>query len=40
VAVVQQRLLFPTANPGRYRLSDAELTRRLGALFLAILRNP
>ena len=40
LAVVQQRLLFPTAEPGRYRLSDSELTRRLGALFLAILRNP
>jgi len=40
LAVVQQRLLFPTAEPGRYRLSDAELTRRLGRLFLTMLRTP
>jgi len=40
IAVLQQRLMFPGHEPGRYRLSDAELTRRLGALVLAILRNP
>jgi len=40
LAVVQQRLLFPTVEPGRYRLSEAELTRRLGSLFLATLRTP
>jgi AcrR family transcriptional regulator len=40
LAVVQQRLLFPAAEPGRYRLSEAELVRRLGRLFLATLRNP
>lgn len=40
LAVVQQRLLFSETEPGRYRLSDAELTRRLGGLFLAVVRNP
>jgi AcrR family transcriptional regulator len=36
VAVLQQRLVFPTTEPGRYRLSDAELSRRLGDLFLGV----
>jgi len=36
VAVLQQRLLFPTTEPGRYRLSDAEISRRLGDLFLGM----
>ncbi len=40
LAVVQQRLLFPHTEPGRFRLSNAELTRRLGGLFLALVRNP
>jgi AcrR family transcriptional regulator len=40
VAVLQQRLMFPHTEPGRYRLSHAELTRRLGDLLLATLRNP
>jgi len=35
MAVLQQRLVFPTTEPGRYRLSDKELVRRLGDLFLA-----
>ena len=39
VAVLQQRLIFPTTEPGRYRLSDAELTRRLGDLFLGAVRK-
>jgi AcrR family transcriptional regulator len=39
VAVLQQRLIFPTTEPGRYRLSDAELTRRLGDLFLGAVRR-
>jgi len=38
VAVLQQRLIFPTTEPGRFRLSDKELTSRLGDLFLAIVR--
>jgi len=40
LAVVQQRLLFPHTEPGRFRFSDAELTRRLGSLFLAAVQNP
>jgi AcrR family transcriptional regulator len=35
MAVLQQRLLFPTTEPGRYRLTDKSLTARLIALFLA-----
>jgi AcrR family transcriptional regulator len=37
-AVLQQQLLFPTTNPGRFRFTDKELTRRLGDLFLALVR--
>jgi AcrR family transcriptional regulator len=35
MAVLQQRLVFPTTEPGRYRLTDKELTARLIDLFLA-----
>jgi AcrR family transcriptional regulator len=35
MALLQQRLLFPTTEPGRYRLTDRELTRRISDLFLA-----
>ena len=37
-AVLQQQLLFPTTDPGRFRFTDKELTRRLGDLFLALVR--
>lgn len=38
LAVLQQQLLFPTTEPGRFRFTDKELTRRLGDLFLALVR--
>jgi len=39
MAVLQQRLIFPTTEPGRYALTDKQLTRRLGDLFLAIVNR-
>jgi AcrR family transcriptional regulator len=39
IAVLQQRLIFPNTEPGRYRLSDKELARRLTDLVLAVI-NP
>jgi len=40
MAVLQQQLIFPTTEPGRYHLTDAELTRRLSDVFLGIITRP
>jgi len=40
LAVLQQRLLFPRSEPGRFHFRDAELTRRLCSVFLAAVHNP
>jgi AcrR family transcriptional regulator len=39
MALVHQRLIFSRHEPGRFALSERELTRRLGDLFLAIVTN-
>ncbi len=40
MALVQQRIIFPRHEPGRYALSERAFTRRLGDLFLAIVAHP